>query len=81
MKTLRWNTGDWAYQGFATMTTGAGFDKRAYERHHGMDDDEQTVSAYGKAMDQLVEGLKKAGAFGCLRTTPTFRAMRVEHTY
>jgi hypothetical protein len=81
MKTLRWSTGDWAYQGFATMTKSVGFDKRAYEQHYDMDDDEQTVSAYGKAMDKLIKDLVKAGAFRCLRTTPTFRAMRVEHTY
>jgi len=80
-KGLRENTGDWSYQGFARMTASAGFDPRAYSKHYNMDDDEQPFSAYAKAMDDLVKRLQKAGAFRCLKVSPKFRAMRVEHDY
>jgi hypothetical protein len=81
MKSLRANTGDWAYQGFAEMTGKVGFDSRAYYRHYDMDDDEQRTSAYGRNMDELVRRLVKSGVFRCLKTSPTFYATRVEHVY
>ncbi|MDP1588516.1 MAG: hypothetical protein Q8M07_12275 [Prosthecobacter sp.] len=42
---LRGNTGDWAYQGFATLTEKDGFDEAAYDTHYyrdggGPDDDD-----------------------------------------
>ncbi len=78
---LRNNTGDWAYHGFAHMDGAVGFDDEAYSLHYDLSDEEQSVSAYAKAMDEIVARLIAAGAFDPLRRTPDFYATRVEHTY
>jgi hypothetical protein len=81
IKTIRQSTGAWAYQGFATMTDSVGFDDAAYQEHYGLSDEEQTTSAYGIAMDRLVQRLRESGVFECLRKAPDFYATRVEHIY
>ena len=78
---LRSNTGDWAYQGFAEMRTSNGFDNRAYNVHYNLNDEQQKMSAYGKAMNELVAKLIDANAFSCLKLSPNFYAIRVEHRY
>lgn len=78
---LRENTGDWAYQGFAEMTGKHGFDKEAYNRHYGMSDERQKTSAYGKAMDELLQKLKESNLFKDLKKTDDFYTIRVEHNY
>ncbi|MFO0966234.1 MAG: hypothetical protein U0793_11710 [Gemmataceae bacterium] len=59
----------------------AGFDREAYAEHYGMSDEEQKTSAYGLAMDALVERLQQFGAFAPLRQSRAFYATRVEHDY
>jgi len=81
IRMLRENTGDWAYQGFADMRGSDGFDYDAYSEHYDMSDEEQKTSAYGTAMDKLIEHLRMSNAFECLNTAPTFYARRVEHNY
>jgi hypothetical protein len=81
IRELRENTGDWEYEGFADMAESAGFDQDAYSRHWYMSDEDQKVSAYGLAMDALLDRLRAAGVFACLKTTPDFYATRVEHNY
>ena len=81
IKDLRENTGDWAYQGFADMTSKHGFDNKAYDRHYGMSDERQKTSAYGKAMDEVLKRLKDSNVFKCLKTTDDFYIIRVEHDY
>lgn len=81
VKKLRENTGDWAYQGFAEMTQKHGFDREAYERHYGMSDERQKTSAYGKAMDELLQRLKESDVFKDLKKTDDFYIIRVEHNY
>ena len=78
---LRENTGDWQYQGFVKMTESVGFDEDAYDLHYNLSDDEQKTSAYGKAMDELLRRLTKANVFAFLRLSPSFYAIRVEHSY
>ena len=78
---LRHNTGDWAYQGFATMEEENGFDHEAYNQHYDMSDEDQLKSEYGLAMDQLVTKLKESGIFKKLKCTDDFYAIRVEHNY
>jgi hypothetical protein len=74
---LRQNTGDWEYQGFAQMRDKDGF----YDRHYGMSDARQKTSAYGKAMDQLLERIAESGVLEKLKRTEDFQIRRVEHTY
>lgn len=81
IEALRADTGDWDYQGFAELSESDGFDAKAYEEHYGMSDLNQTTSAYGLAMDEVVERLRKAAVFSCLKTAANFCATRVEHSY
>jgi Domain of unknown function (DUF4303) len=78
---LKYNTGDWGYQGFATLTDETGFDKKAYDKHYYLSREKQKTSKYGLAMDKLIEVLVKRKAFDCLKKTDNFIANRVEHNY
>ena len=81
MQSLRENTGDWAYQGFADMAGIDGFDDEAYGEHYDMSEDRQKTSAYGAAMNVLIERLCSRNTFTWLKTAPSFYATRVEHNY
>jgi hypothetical protein len=81
ISSLRENTGDWAYQGFAEMTDAHGFDHSAYQEHYNMSENDQQTSAYGLAMNVLVTRLLAGSAFDRLRRSPQFYATRVEHDY
>jgi hypothetical protein len=79
--TMRRETGDWAYQGFAEMGAEHGFDREAYQDHYNLDDAAQKTSAYGLAMDALLARLIARDAFASLRRTDDFLVIRVEHAY
>ncbi len=79
IKDLKENTGDWEYQGFAQFKSYNGFDMNAYNDHYHMDDDEQLDTDYAKAMDAVVENLKRSDAFDNLKKTDDFYVNRVEH--
>jgi Domain of unknown function (DUF4303) len=81
IKDLKYNTGDWEYQGFAELTDENGFDSRAYSLHYDMNVEKQKVSDYGLAMDKLLEILCDRNVFGCLKRTDDFISNRVEHNY
>lgn len=78
---LKLNTGDWNYQGFAEFQKENGFDFKAYDEHYYANDEEQKHSDYAKAMDQILENLKKSDAFETLKKTDDFFITRVEHEY
>ena len=78
---LKYNTGDWDYQGFANLTNEYGFDRKAYDEHYYLGDEEQKTSEYGLAMDKLINALIEHNAFGKLKKTDDFIANRVEHDY
>jgi hypothetical protein len=78
---LRYNPGDWKYQGFATMTDQVGFDEKAYSQHYNLSATKQRTSEYGIAMDKLVSLLGERTVFEPLRRSADFRAIRVEHSY
>lgn len=81
IESLRENTGDWEYQGFATMKTEHGFDDDKYDKHYDLDETKQRKSEYAIAMNTLVERLVKSGVFNCLNLSADFKAQRVEHNY
>jgi hypothetical protein len=81
IRSLRENPGDWTYRAFAEMTEDEGFDEDAYGEHYDMDDEDQKNSAYGLAMDEVLERLNRLDAFSVLRRTEDFYATRVEHDY
>ncbi|MFM8474184.1 MAG: hypothetical protein ACKOEO_00100 [Planctomycetaceae bacterium] len=63
IRELRFNTGDWAYQGFATMSKDVGFDERLYwEDHYYLDEKRQKTSRYARTMDKLLAKLVAARA-------------------
>lgn len=78
---LKYNPGDWKYQGFAKLSEKNGFDQDLYEKHYEASDAEQPGSEYANAMDELLGLLKKSDAFESIKTTVDFRIYRVEHNY
>jgi hypothetical protein len=82
---LRRETGDWAYQGFSEFTDEVGFDEYAYSEHYDLglagDTDDLLTSAYGRAMDSVLDMLMRDNAFACLKRTDDFFVSRVEHNY
>jgi len=81
IESVRNNTGDWKYQGFAELTDENGFDSDAYAKHYDMDEDEQETSKYALAMNELIRVLLERRAFDSLMKTDNFVANRVEHNY
>ena len=79
LQIMKANTGDWAYQGFATLRKKYGFDPNAYDEHYDMEQDLQKKSEYAIAMEELLSRLKENGVFNKLHTTDDFYAIRVEH--
>lgn len=78
---LRMNTGDWAYQGFADMDDEVGFDSDAYDDHYELEEHKQKRSVYAKAMNKLLKRLTKSGVFDQFKKSPEFFVNRVEHDY
>ena len=62
IKSLKFNTGDWAYQGFVDLEEDHGFDHELYDDHYydAMDsaDGHAPQTKYAKAMTELVARLK-----------------------
>jgi hypothetical protein len=85
VQSLKYNTGDWAYQGFATLWDEDGFNSLLYSEHYdagAMEDHEaMRTSAYAAAMDRLLAILREQNPFHLLKTTEDFQIRRVEHTY
>ena len=82
---LRYNTGDWTYQGFAELNADCGFVSDLYAEHYdiAMNSEESTASTtkYARAMNELVEKLKRTKTFDTLKTTPDFQVLWVDHNY
>jgi hypothetical protein len=78
---LKLNTGDWEYQGFAEFNDTSGFNMISYVDHYNSGDYGQTESDYAKAMNKVIENLKKSDAFDNLKKTKDFFISRVEHNY
>lgn len=82
---LKYNTGDWEYQGFAKLSNTEGFDEDLYQKHYEVAMEDETGHAahteYAMAMDALIERLVKEKAFSTLQLTPDFKATWYDHTY
>lgn len=74
---LKYHSGDWAYQGFARLSTESGFDFNAYLAYLYRED-EHGERAYPGAMEQLLARLKQRNAFALLKLTDDFTAFWVE---
>lgn len=85
ISSLKLNTGDWDYQGFADLRDSGGFDDELYSLHYDLwldsadPDLELLETEYAVAMQTLIERLQSAGAFNQLRKTDDFRVFRPEH--
>ena len=78
---LKYNTGDWAYRGFAELSDEVGFDMDSYDDHYDSDEEDQINSDYAKAMDEVIHLLKQSDFFNSIKKTLDFSIRRVEHTY
>ena len=81
VRALKYNPGDWEYQGFAVFGEQDGFDEALYGEHYNMPPEQQKTSEYAEAMDRVLELLAARDALGTLRKTDDFLATRVEHEY
>lgn len=85
IQSLRENTGDWAYQGFADLEKKNGFDDDLYSDHYdeagGADDGHAPNTAYAIAMTELVDRLRRSDAFNLLRLSNDFEVSWVDHDY
>ena len=82
---LKYNTGDWIYQGFFDRDDTHGFDRDAYNLHYAeagsSADGTAPHSRYAKAMNTLIARLKRSDVFACMEKSQDFRIVWVEHTY
>jgi len=87
---LKYNTGNWEYQGFFTLRDG--FDDEAYDKHYNlpMDNpelfDEGLEEAFSKtsyhlAMQALLDKIVESGILNLLKKTPDFKVFLSEHDY
>ena len=87
---LKYNTGDWCYQGFFDLEDG--FDQDLYSEHYHIPfdnknlEDEELVklfqkTPYHRAMSKLLEKLVENGAFDSLKKTTDFKVFLSEHDY
>ena len=85
IRSLRDNTGDWTYQGFADLDDGPGFDDELYQDHYdeamGSDDGHAPHTEYAIAMTELVARLQRSDAFKTLKLTEDFSVSWVDHSY
>ena len=82
---LKYNTGDWLYQGFYDLNDADGFDRSAYNEHYAeagsSEDGTAPHTHYAKAMDELIVRLTNSDVFAALNRTADFRVDWVDHTY
>ncbi|QCE43394.1 ankyrin repeat domain-containing protein [Psychroserpens sp. NJDZ02] len=76
---LKFNTGDFKYQGFSSFNKG--FIKHYYDAHYNLSSNKQKDSTYAVAMDAVLQELQNKEAFKPLKLSKDFKIMRVEHTY
>jgi hypothetical protein len=85
IQSLKFNTGDWAYQGFADLKEEHGFDHELYDDHYNdamdAEDGHAPQTEYAIAMTDLVTRLKESDAFAPLKTTSDFIITWVDHDY
>ena len=81
IESLKYNTGDWSFQGFYELSDDFEELEDVYEEHYDMSDDEQQTSEYQTLMTQLLEGLNDAQVFNALKTTDDFRTFLAGHKY
>jgi hypothetical protein len=89
---VRYNSGDWEYQGFATLVKSEGYDKDlamdAYNivmDHPKLSTEEQIQlykdSAYYKAMLALINRLEASGVFNRFNCSDNFKTFISRHNY
>jgi hypothetical protein len=87
---LKYNTGDWGYQGFFDLEDG--FDHELYSEHYHIPFDNKDLedeelakffqnTPYHRAMSKLLEKLVENGVFDSLKKTTDFKVFLSEHNY
>lgn len=89
---LKYNSGDWEYQGFAEMSEQDGFNDFLYSEHYHLSFEQPKPTEaetaelflqtpYHKAMQELLTLLENSGVFDLLNKTADFRTFLSEHNY
>lgn len=76
---LKFNSGDFKYQGFASLTDG--FVYHEYQEYCNLTWHEQASSNYAIAMEALIKKLQDQDVFKILKTSTDFKVLQVNHTY
>lgn len=90
IENLKFNTGDWDYQGFFSLRDG--FDDNLYSEHYDLPMEHDIYegeafealmqsTAYHHAMKALMQKLLDSNVFDLLNKTQDFRAFLSEHNY
>ena len=79
---LKYNTGDWEYQGFATLNEAPGYNLRLYNKFYnlgfnGGTDDALKKTKYYIAMNEIIKNLKNNQAFNSIQTSDNFKTFVV----
>ncbi len=78
---LRYNTGDWPYQGFGDLNYQGS--EAVYEEHYDMTDEEQENSEYSQFIKNLLNVFErnKDKVFAPLNCTADFKVINAKHDY
>lgn len=79
---LKYNIGDWAYQGFSNLGDAPGYNVRLYNKFYnlgfyGGSDEELKTTKYYMAMTKVIRTLENRGVFECVQTTDDFKKLVV----
>jgi hypothetical protein len=79
---LKFNTGDWSYQGFANLNNSPGYNARLYNKFYnlgffGGSEQELQSTAYYKAMAKLMHSIEQTETFKRMPKTVDFKTFVV----
>lgn len=78
---VRKNIGDWSTQYAIALYGMSGYDEAAYCLHYELGDEEQKVSEYGVAMQELLKIIMSSDLFKLVTLSPDFYSCTQEHSY
>ena len=79
---LKYNTGDWEYQGFATLNEAPGYNRRLYNKFYnlgfyGGSEEGLKKTKYYIAMNAIINNLKNNQVFNSTQITENFKSFVV----
>ena len=79
---LKYNTGDWEYQGFANLNEAPGYNRKLYNKFYnlgfyGGSEEELKKTKYYIAMNEIIKNLRKNQVFNGIPITEDFKTFVV----